>query len=49
MNVLWEKQRSWIAYRDRTANAEGAEFAGGSVEPLALHSYHGNPDGGPLL
>jgi len=35
MNVLWEKQRSWIAYRDRTANAEGAEFAGGSVEPLA--------------
>jgi len=30
MNVLREKQRSWIACRDRTANAEGAKFAGGS-------------------
>lgn len=35
MNALREKQRSWIAYRDRTANAEGAKFAGGSAEPLA--------------
>lgn len=35
MNALREKQRSWIAYRDRTAIAEGAKFAGGSAEPLA--------------
>lgn len=35
MNALREKQRSWLAYRDRTANAEGAKFAGGSAEPLA--------------
>ena len=34
MNALREKQRSWIAYRDRTANAEGTKFAGGSAEPL---------------
>lgn len=35
MNALREKQRSWIAYRDRTAKAEGAKFAGGTAEPLA--------------
>ncbi|MEK5071442.1 lysozyme inhibitor LprI family protein [Sporosarcina sp. FSL K6-1508] len=35
MNALRKKQRAWIAYRDRTANAEGAKFAGGSAEPLA--------------
>ena len=35
MNALREKQRSWIAYRDRTANAERVKFEGGSAAPLA--------------
>lgn len=39
MNALREKQRVWIAYRNRTANAEGAKFAGGSAEPLACPNH----------
>lgn len=34
MNDLRQKQREWIAYRDKKAAADAAEFAGGSMEGL---------------
>lgn len=36
MNVVRQKQRNWISYRDSKAQQDAAEFAGGSMEGLEL-------------
>lgn len=34
MNVVRQKQKSWITYRYNKAQQDGAEFKGGSMQPL---------------
>ena len=35
---LLKAQRAWIDYRDGHCEAEGAQFAGGSMQPLIINS-----------
>lgn len=35
---LLEAQRAWLTYRDAQCDAEGAQFAGGSIQPLIINS-----------
>ena len=35
---LLKAQRAWIDYRDGHCEAEGAQFAGGSIRPLITYS-----------
>lgn len=35
---LLKAQRAWIDYRDGQCEAEGAQFAGGSIRPLIVNS-----------
>jgi uncharacterized protein YecT (DUF1311 family) len=35
---LLKAQRAWIDYRDGHCEAEGAQFAGGSIQPLIINS-----------
>ena len=35
---LLKAQRAWINYRDGHCEAEGGQFAGGSIQPLIIYS-----------
>ena len=35
---LLKAQRAWINYRDGHCDAEGGQFAGGSIQPLIIYS-----------
>jgi len=36
--LLREAQRAWLKYRDLAAKSAGAQYEGGSIQPLIIHT-----------
>lgn len=36
--LLRETQRAWLKYRDLAAKSAGAQYEGGSIQPLIIHT-----------